>query len=125
VTAVDRASLDARLRRAEGLAFVQEDVAAFHPRAGEMFDALLCDLNGNALESMRQVARLAPHLRKGAPVIFTLKLPGVQTLLDIVTQSEASIRIAADAGLSLLSRKHLSYNRHEFTLFFERGTGVS
>ncbi len=69
---------------------------------------------------MRQVARLASHLRKGAPVIFTLKMAGVQTLSGILTQSGAAIRTAADAGLSLLSRKHLSYNRHEFTLFFER-----
>jgi 23S rRNA (cytidine2498-2'-O)-methyltransferase len=119
VTAVDRAALDGRLRQAEGLAFVQEDVAAFLPRAGEMFDALLCDLNGGAMESMKQVTRLAPYLRKGAPVVFTLKLPGMQTLSEIVTQSESAIRLATSAGLLLLSRKHLSYNRHEFTLFFE------
>ena len=54
--------------------------------------------------------------------IFTLKLPGVQTLSEMVTQSESAIRLATSAGLLLLSRKHLSYNRHEFTLFFERGS---
>jgi hypothetical protein len=37
-----------------------------------------------------------------------------------MAQSEAVIRMASGAGLSLVSRKHLSYNRHEFTLFFER-----
>jgi 23S rRNA C2498 (ribose-2'-O)-methylase RlmM len=120
VTAVDRAPLDERLRRAEGLSFVRQDVAAFQLRPGAGFDALLCDLNGNAEESMRQVSRLASALRHGAPVIFTLKLPGIQALPEILAQSEAVIRMAAAAGLSLVSRKHLSYNRHEFTLFFER-----
>jgi 23S rRNA (cytidine2498-2'-O)-methyltransferase len=121
VTAVDRAPLDVRLRQADGLQFVQKDVVAFQPPPGEMFDALLCDLNGDALESLRHVARFVPHLRKGGMVIFTLKMPGVQSLSAMVALSASAVRMASSAGLSLVSQTHLSYNRHEFTMFFEHG----
>jgi hypothetical protein len=121
VTAVDRAPLDSRLRGAGGLQFVQKDVAAFLPRRGEMFDALLCDLNGDALESLRHVARFAPYMRQGGIVIFTLKMLGLQSLPDMVALSESAVRMASEAGLSLVSQTHLSYNRHEFTMFFEQG----
>jgi 23S rRNA C2498 (ribose-2'-O)-methylase RlmM len=120
VTAVDRAPLDARLRGAAGLAFVRQDAAAFRPRDGATFDALLCDLNGDALDSMRHVVRLAPSLSKGGLVIFTLQMPGVQMLPEMVALSESAIRLAAGAGLALVTQTHLSYNRHEFTLFFQR-----
>ena len=84
-----------------------------------MFDAMLCDLNGDALESLRHVARFAPHLQKGGIVIFTLKMPGVQALPAMVALSDAAVHMASSAGLSLVSQTHLSYNRHEFTMFFE------
>lgn len=120
VIAVDRAPLDARLRGADGLTFVKEDVAAFRPQEGQVFDAVLCDLNGEPMESMRQVTRLATYLRRGGLVIFTLKMPGVQSLEGMVRLS-ADVRGAAEsAGLSLMTQTHLSYNRHEFTMFFER-----
>jgi 23S rRNA C2498 (ribose-2'-O)-methylase RlmM len=121
VTAVDRAPLDARLRQAGGLQFVQKNVAAFQPHPGEIFDAMLCDLNGDALESLRHVARLTPHLRKGGMVIFTLKMPGVQSLPAMAALSASAVHMASSAGLSLVSQTHLSYNRHEFTMFFEQG----
>jgi hypothetical protein len=119
VTAVDRAPLDSRLRQADGLQFVRKDVAAFHPQPGEIFDALLCDLNGDALESLRQVTRLTPQLRRGGIVIFTLKMPGVQSLPAMVALSDSAAQMASSAGLILVSQTHLSYNRHEFTMFFE------
>jgi 23S rRNA C2498 (ribose-2'-O)-methylase RlmM len=121
VTAVDRAPLDARLRQADGLQFVQKDVAAFHPHAGEIFDAMLCDLNGDAMESLRHVSRLTPHLRKGGIVIFTLKMPGLQSLPAMVALSESAVQMASSNGLSLVSQTHLSYNRQEFTMLFEHG----
>lgn len=120
VTAVDRAPLDARLRNAPGLTFHCADVATFRPGDGVKFDAILCDLNGDSVGSMNQVLRLAKHLKRGGIVIFTLKMPGVQTLPEMVALSRSVVGTAADAGLSLLAQTHLSYNRHEFTLFFEQ-----
>jgi 23S rRNA (cytidine2498-2'-O)-methyltransferase len=121
VTAVDRAPLDARLRGAEGLTFAREDVAAFRVREGATFDAILCDLNGDPLESLRHVLRFAAHLRQGGLVIFTLKTPGMQKLEEMVALSREVSRRALAFGLRLVSQTHLSYNRHEFTLFFEQG----
>ncbi len=119
VTAVDRAPLDPRLNKKKNLTFLKSDVATFQPRGGVKFDAMLCDLNGGGLESIQQVARLAKHLKKHGLVIFTLKLPDVETVPETLALFDSVVRAAADAGLHLLAQTHLSYNRHEFTLFFE------
>ncbi len=120
VTAVDRAPLDVRLRRAPGLTFLREDAAEFHPPAAARYDALLCDLNGDARASLRTVARLAPHLRAAGVVVFTLKTPGAETMAEMLALCRAVETDAAAAGLALIARTHLNYNRHEFTLCFER-----
>ena len=120
VTAVDRAALDARLDAAANLKFFREDVARFSPPPGLRFDALLCDMNGDAQNAMRQVARLSATLRPGALIVFTLKTTGAQGLAE-VDELEHSVRASAErAGLELFHRTHLSYNRHEFTLCFTK-----
>ena len=119
VTAVDRAPLDKRLDHERQLTFIRSDVATFRPAAGMKFDALLCDLNGHGHESIAHVIRLSANLKKKAPVIFTLKLPGVETAPEIIAQSKLVITYAAGASLKLLAQTHLSYNRNEFTLVFE------
>lgn len=120
VTALDRAPLDARLRGAAGLRFIKTDVAQYRTTEGERFDAILCDMNGEAGESMRQVTRLSTQLRKGGVIIFTMKLPGIQSLPEILTATQATAEMAFGAGLTLVAQTHLTYNRHEFTLFFEQ-----
>jgi 23S rRNA (cytidine2498-2'-O)-methyltransferase len=120
VTAVDRAPLDTRLRGAEGLQFIREDATEFRPPAEARYDALLCDLNGPARDSMGAVARLARHLRSHGPVVFTLKTAGAESLPEILELCRAVEADAAAAGLELIGKTHLHYNRHEFTLFFER-----
>jgi hypothetical protein len=60
-------------------------------------------------------------LQKGGIVIFTLKMPGVQSLPAMSALSTSAARMASSADLSLVSQTHLSYNRHEFTMFFEHG----
>ncbi|HWB03889.1 MAG TPA: hypothetical protein VG796_12755 [Verrucomicrobiales bacterium] len=118
VTAVDRAPLDKRLERHAGLTFLCADAAAFHPPKGMHYDALLSDLNGDARDSMGHVIRAAQHLNPGGMVIFTLKLAGAETPGETITLFQSVVDIAAGAGLSLLARTHLTYNRQEFTLFF-------
>ncbi len=120
VTAIDRAALDKRLAGRPGLKFVLADVAAFVPRPGTTYDALLDDMNGPPEESISQVIRLARYLKKGGLVVFTLKVPRIETVElpcdlfdEIVAQAEAG-------GLRLFAQTHLTYNRHEFTLFFEK-----
>ncbi|QIF03694.1 SAM-dependent methyltransferase [Roseimicrobium sp. ORNL1] len=120
VTAVDRAPLDSRLRHERQLLFVQCDVAEFQPPEVTRYDALLCDLNGEAKDSMQQVIRLAPSLKQGGLIVFTLKMPGIATVHGVLTLLDDVCKDASQAGLRVLAQTHLSYNRHEFTLFFER-----
>ncbi|MGV3659670.1 MAG: SAM-dependent methyltransferase [Prosthecobacter sp.] len=119
VTAIDRAPLDKRLAGRPGLKFVLNDVAAFVPRPGTTFDALLCDMNGPPEESMAQVTRLSRFLKKGGLVVFTLKVPRVETVELPCDLFNEIVAFASSAGLRLFAQTHLTYNRHEFTLFFE------
>lgn len=119
VTAIDRAALDKRLEGRPGLKFILDDVAAFQPRAGTTYDALLNDMNGPPEESIEQVCRLGRFLRKGGLVVFTLKLPRVETVEEPCMLFRQVVSMAAAAGLRLFAQTHLTYNRHEFTLFFE------
>lgn len=119
VTAIDRASLDQRLEGRPGLKFVLADVAAFRPPPGAVFDALLCDMNGPPEESIEQVIRLARSLKKGGLIVFTLKVPRVETVEEPCMLFRQIVGMAEASALRLFAQTHLTYNRHEFTLFFE------
>ena len=99
VTAVDRAPLDKRLNRQPGLTFARADVATF-----------------------QHVIRLSSHLKAGGIVVFTLKMPGVETVDETLQLFRSVMAMAARSGLRLLARTHLTYNRQEFTLFFTKDT---
>lgn len=118
VTAIDRAPLDPRLTDAPGLTIVKADVAAFKPRPGTSYQAILCDMNGDPREAMRQVARLALSLDPGGLVVFTLKTTGAADPPAIARLAEETLGHAG--GLRLLAETHLTYNRHEFTWFLTR-----
>jgi len=120
VSAIDRAPLDKRLDGRKGLSFIKADVTRFNPPPKAPYDALLCDMNGDALASLAQVARLSRSLRQGGLVIFTLKTPGATGFAETNLLYQEARRVAAQAGLRLLAATHLTYNRLEFTLFFER-----
>jgi 23S rRNA (cytidine2498-2'-O)-methyltransferase len=120
VTAIDRAPLDQRLKGRAGLKFVHADVATFEPRDGTMYDAILSDLNGPPEESMSHVIRLSPFLKPKGLVIFTLKVPRVETVDEPCALFRKIVKTATAAGLSLFAQTHLTYNRHEFTLFLEK-----
>lgn len=120
ITAVDRAPLDARLRKSNNLQAILMDAASFNPAASNMYDAILSDMNGDALESLAQVARLSQNLHSGGLAVFTLKTPGVTTFGEINRLATSVLETAAAAGLRQIAITHLTYNRHEFTIFFER-----
>lgn len=120
VTAIDRAPLDARLNGRPGLKFVHADVAQFQPAPQTVYDALLCDMNGPPDDSIQQVIRLSSSLKKAGLVVFTLKLPRVENVDDTCAIFRRTVKKAQQAGLRLLAQTHLTYNRHELTLFFER-----
>ncbi len=120
VLAVDRAPLDERLSGEPELEFVRADVAGFSPDPGATFDALLCDLNGPAPQAIRHVAGLVPHLAGGGLVVFTLKAAGTETAEALVAAVDDVTGIAARAGLRVVAVTHLTYNRRELTVFFER-----
>lgn len=120
VTAIDRAALDARLLGAPGLQVVQADVADFEPASGIRYDAILSDMNGDALLAFSRVGRLVRHLKPSGLVVFTLKLAGVETY-DGINLLEQKLRLAVElAGLKWLVCRHLTYNRMEFTCILQR-----
>ncbi len=119
VTAIDRAALDKRLSKAPNLFFAMLDVAAFMPNSSMKYDAILCDMNGDARESIRQVSRLARNLKPNGLVIYTLKTAGATTLAEINELDDFAVEMAKSVGLKLLVKTHLTYNRQEFTLFFK------
>ena len=119
VTAVDRAALHPRLASAPGLTYVCGDAVTFRPPDGTRYDSILSDMNGPARGSMEAVLRLAKHLRPGGLVIFTLKTGEANTVEDIRHLCASVRALAATGGLRLFAQTHLTYNRHEFTLFFE------
>jgi hypothetical protein len=81
---------------------------------------MLCDMNGDARDAMRQLARLSKNLRPGGIVIFTLKLPGISSIDETTTLEFEVTGIARKAGLNKIATRHLTYNRNEFTMFFVR-----
>ncbi|MGC4015010.1 MAG: SAM-dependent methyltransferase [Luteolibacter sp.] len=123
VTAVDRAPLDPRLDKAKGLTFSRADVAHFQPPVGESYDAFLSDLNGSARESIGYIIRLSSHLRKGGLVVFTLKTSDASTVEAVNDLYKEVVAHAKPVGLALIATTHLTYNRQEFTLFFEKTKG--
>ncbi|MGJ8633290.1 MAG: SAM-dependent methyltransferase [Luteolibacter sp.] len=120
VTAIDRAPLDERLGKYGGLKFFREDVGVFVPERGSRYDAILSDMNGPAVQSIGQVVRLKDFLAPGGVVVFTLKTTGVETIAEIDALEVEVVSLAKSGGLALISRTHLTYNRYEFTLFFEK-----
>jgi 23S rRNA C2498 (ribose-2'-O)-methylase RlmM len=119
VTAIDRAPLDKRLDGRPDLAFAMMDVAGFKPNSGMIYDAILSDMNGDAREAIGQVVRLSKNLKSGGLVIFTLKTAGATTFREMDSLYQLVMDSATSAGLALFASTHLTYNRHEFTLFFE------
>lgn len=119
VTAIDVAALDKRLDGHAGLNFVRANVIEYQPETHERFDALLCDMNGPPFDSIAQVIRLARFLQPRGLVVFTLKLPRVESVNRPLALMDDIVAEAAKGGLRLFAKTHLTYNRHEFTLFFE------
>ncbi len=119
VTALDRAPLDRRLDGHPGLTFTKTDAATFTPPPGTLYDALLCDMNGDARQALRHVIRLTKFMHPGGLIIFTLKTPGRETFPAIMESIGLTLRDAAAAGLKPIALTHLTYNRQEFTCFFE------
>jgi 23S rRNA (cytidine2498-2'-O)-methyltransferase len=124
VTAIDRAPLDKRLDKQPGLFFAMLDVAGFKPNASMHYNAILCDMNGDARESIRQVSRLSKNLSVGGLVVFTLKTPGVTTFGEMNELYRFAVATATEVGLQMFATTHLTYNRHELTLFFELGSSA-
>lgn len=119
VTAIDRAPLDKRLDNRPGLKFIHADVATFTPKEDTVYNAILCDLNGPPHESIEHVIRLSHSLKNKGLVVFTLKVPRIETVNEPCELFRKIVKMASVAGLQLFAQTHLTYNRHEFTLFFE------
>lgn len=119
VTAVDRAPLDARIASHPRLTFAAENAMTFQPPRGVLYDALLCDMNGSAEDALAVVLGKIRFLRPGALVIFTLKTHKAAGVEEILALHHRVREQARRGGLSWLAQTHLTYNRNEFTLFWE------
>lgn len=119
VTAVDRAPMDARVASHPRLQCYAQDAREFQAPRGTLYDALLCDMNGSAEESLAVVLTQVPSLRSGAVVIFTMKTHRAATVQEIVLLHQRVIHQAERGGLAFLAQTHLTYNRNEFTLFWQ------
>ena len=120
VSAIDRAPLDPRLSKNRNLTFLKEDVAAFVPPRGIRYDAILSDMNGPPRQAITNVTRFKDFLNPGGIAVFTLKTTGADTIDAIDSLEKDVLAIAESNGFSLITRTHLTYNRQEFTLFFEK-----
>jgi 23S rRNA (cytidine2498-2'-O)-methyltransferase len=66
------------------------------------------------------VVRLSHNLTQGGLIVFTLKAAGADTPAEMIGLIRAAVAYGVASGLALIARTHLTYNRQEFTLFFER-----
>lgn len=119
VTALDRAPLDKRLDGHPGLRFAPLDAADFRPTVAMHFGAILSDMNGDPRAALGQVIRLSRNLTPGGLVIFTLKTQAITGYGEILELHRNALEMAAAAGLRHIATTHLTYNRHEVTLFLE------
>ena len=120
VTAIDRAPLDERLKGRKGLSFKKVDVARYNPVPQTQFDSLLCDMNGDVQVSLKQVIRLSKNLIPGGLILFTLKTHGATTFKECNLLYHEAVKGANAGGLEQIACTHLTYNRHEFTLFLKK-----
>jgi 23S rRNA C2498 (ribose-2'-O)-methylase RlmM len=119
VTAIDPAPLDPRLNDRLGLRFFLADASTFEPPSKLPVDAMLCDMNGPPEKSLADVIRLSSYCAPKALVVFTLKLPRVESVDEALRLFDAIVAQAEKGGLHLFAQTHLTYNRQELTLFFE------
>jgi hypothetical protein len=110
--------MDSRLLSHPRLHCVAENAQTFQPPHGVRYDALLCDMNGSAVEALAMVLEKVMHLRSGALVIFTMKAHRAATIDDILALHQSVQEQARRGGLLPVAQRHLTYNRHEFTLFW-------
>jgi hypothetical protein len=120
VSAIDRAPLDPRLTKHRNLTFLKEDVAQFVPPRGIRYDAILSDMNGPPRQAIANVTRFKDFLNPGGLAVFTLKTTGAETIGEIDALEADALATAEKSGFTLIARTHLTYNRQEFTLFFEK-----
>jgi len=67
-----------------GFDICRAGVADFLAPTGRFMMPCWCDLNGDARDSIRHVMRLSRHLKRDGLVVFTLKMPGIDSVEDAV-----------------------------------------
>lgn len=120
VSAVDSARMDERVIRHPRLAFFNTPIADFTPSERAQYDAMLCDMNNEPKVAMDHVVRLSKNLVRGGLLIFTLKLANVASVDSAIALVDDVVAQAKASDLRLIAKRHLTYNRIEFTLFFEK-----
>jgi 23S rRNA C2498 (ribose-2'-O)-methylase RlmM len=112
--------MDERIIHHPRLAFFNTPIADFNPSERAQYDAMLCDMNNEPKLAMDHVVRLSKNLVRGGLLIFTLKLANVASVASAVALVDDVVAQAKASDLQLIAKRHLTYNRIEFTLFFEK-----
>lgn len=115
VTALDRSPLSERISNHPALTFLQQDVALYKPNPGQLFDALLCDMNGDWQTAISQVLRLISALRPGSPILFTLKFNTLTIPEGVLGALHRLNALCAQSGCLPLLVSHTTSNRSELT----------
>lgn len=116
VVAVDPADLHPRVRALAGVTHVRARVEA--ARLAGPFDLVTVDVNVAPEAAAPLLTQVAPHLRPGAPAVWTLKLvradpwPALRDARALVQPAYEAVRC-----------KHLYHNRRELTLLLRRREG--
>ena len=114
VTAVDRAPLDNEIQSDKKLKFVKRDAMHFRDDP-EKYDIITNDINRDPVQSAQVMAAISTSLKKNAPFVMTIKLPGksFEKILKKVSKR-------LDGVYDIHNVRQLFHNREEVTIWGTR-----
>lgn len=111
VTAVDRAPLDPSISGKNNVRYIQRDARHFRDEK-DVYDIVTCDINGDPIQAARALTGTAPSIRKGSPLIMTVKLSG-KSQDKIIEKTVKTLKEA----FSIERIRQLYHNRDEITVY--------
>ncbi|MCE1246926.1 MAG: hypothetical protein LWY06_09795 [Firmicutes bacterium] len=114
VTSVDKAPLNPDVMKMKGVNFVKKD-AQFFRCDKDVYDLLTCDINRDPIQTARTLVNMAPCLKKGSPLILTIKFPGDDPIKTI-----EKTRSTIESSYEVKIIRQLFHNRDEVTLYAVR-----
>ncbi len=111
VTAVDRAPLEPAISGKNNVRYIQRDARHFRDDK-DVYDIVTCDINGDPIQAARALVGSAPSVKKGSPLIMTVKLSG-KSPDKIIDKTLKTLKEA----FSVERLRQLYHNRDEITIY--------